>query len=182
MVSQIKVNEIIKQSGSSGDTITLTGSTVTMPSGATLTNFPDNTPIFLAYHDGDRDVSNSTETKVIAGTEIIDTDSAYDTSTGRFTVPSGKAGYYKFTAVFTHRNTSNDQTGSGFAFYKNGSKNPFQYSSSQFTGHRNDTRSYNYIFNLAVGDYIEFYAFTQGTSSTAKIERPTVMGHKLLGA
>ena len=89
-----------------------------------------NTPIFLAYHDGDRDVANGTETKVIAGTEIIDTDSAYDISTGRFTVPSGKSGYYKFDVVFTHRNTSNDQTGSGFAFYKNGSKNPFQYSNS----------------------------------------------------
>ena len=140
-----------------------------------------NTPIFLAYHDGDRDVANGTETKVIAGTEIIDTDSAYDISTGRFTVPSGKSGYYKFDVVFTHRNTSNDQTGSGFAFYKNGSKNPFQYSNSQFTGHRNDTRSYSHIFNLAVGDYIEFYAFTEGSANYTKIERPTVMGHKLIG-
>ena len=136
-----------------------------------------NTPIFLAYHDGDRNVTNSTNTKIIAGTEIIDTDSAYDTSTGRFTVPSGKAGYYKFDAVMTHRCTDNAQTGSGFAFYKNGSANPFTHSSSNFTGHRNDTRSYSHIFNLAESDYIEFYAYTTG--STTRVERPLVMGHKL---
>ena len=185
-MSTLKVDTILKRTGTGTITLGQSGDTLAIPSGVTIANsgtatgFGTNSPIFLAYHDGDRDVDNGTETKVIAGTEIIDTDSAYDTSTGRFTVPNGKAGYYKFTAVFTHRDTSNAQTGSGFAFYKNGSKNPFQHSSSQFTGHRNDTRSYSHIFNLAVADYIEFYAFTEGSTNYTKIERPTVMGYKLI--
>ena len=47
MVSQIKVNEIIKQSGSS-ITIGESGDTITLPSSATLSNFPSNTPYFQA--------------------------------------------------------------------------------------------------------------------------------------
>ena len=47
MVSQIKVNEIIKQSGSS-ISIGESGDTITLPSSATLTNFPDNSPYFVA--------------------------------------------------------------------------------------------------------------------------------------
>ena len=188
MSSILKVDTIQDSSGNniineSGDTITIGASGDTTNIVGTLQNDGaaiDNTPIFVAYHDGDRTVDNGALTKVIAGTEIIDTDSAYDTSTGRFTVPSGKAGYYKITAMMVHRNTSNDQTGSGFAFYKNGSSHPFAFSTSQFTSHRNDTRSYSYIFNLSAGDYIEFYAYTEGTLSGAKIERPTVMGFKLI--
>jgi hypothetical protein len=187
-MSTLKVDTILKRTGTGTITVGQSGDTISIPSGATLSvagsgvTAVDNTPIFVAYHDGDRTVDNGALTKVIAGTEIIDTDSAYDTSTGRFTVPSGKAGYYKITAMMVHRNTSNDQTGSGFAFYKNGSSHPFAFSNSNFTSHRNDTRSYSYIFNLSAGDYIEFYAYTEGTLSGAKIERPTVMGHKLIGA
>ena len=48
MASQIKVNEIIKQSGSS-ISIGESGDTITLPSTATLTNFPANTPSFRAY-------------------------------------------------------------------------------------------------------------------------------------
>ena len=185
-MSTLKVDTILKRTGTGTITVGQSGDTISVPTGATLSvagssvTAVDNTPIFVAYHDGDRTVDNGALTKVIAGTEIIDTDSAYDTSTGRFTVPSGKAGYYKITAMMVHRNTSNDQTGSGFAFYKNGSSHPFAFSSSQFTSHRNDARSYSYIFNLSAGDYIEFYAYTEGTLSGAKIERPTVMGFKLI--
>ena len=99
MVSQLKVNEIIKQSGSSitigesGDTITLTGSTVTMPSGATLTNFPDNKPFFRAYSAGGFTAAADTYTN-FADTEVFDIGGCYDTSTKRFT--PDVAGYYCF--------------------------------------------------------------------------------------
>ena len=77
-----------------------------------------------------------------------------------------------------HRSTANDQTGSGFAFYKNGSIQA-EFGSSQFTGHRNDARMYNYIFDLSVGDYIESYAYVTG-SATTSIEKPVFLGYKLI--
>ena len=54
-----------------------------------------NTPNFIAYRSGSIfSLSNATYTKVIFNSESFDTASAYDTSTGLFTVPSGQAGKY----------------------------------------------------------------------------------------
>ena len=95
MVSQIKVNEIIKQSGS---TITIgeSGDTVSIPSGCTIANsgtatgFSENmTPIFLATASTSQsNLSDNTTTLRIFNSEIFDSNSAYDTSTGLFTVPT----------------------------------------------------------------------------------------------
>ena len=71
MVSQLKVNEIIKQSGSS-ITIGEAGDTVSGPF--------TNTPSFLAYVSSNQDVSDSTTTKINMDTTHIDTASAFDTS------------------------------------------------------------------------------------------------------
>ena len=57
-----------------------------------------NTPAFLATMEA-QSVSNDTYTVLAFNTEVVDTDSAYDNSTYTFTVPSGKAGLYYFTAM-----------------------------------------------------------------------------------
>ena len=72
--------------GSSGDTITI-------PSGATITNNGTqtgfggaNTPAFAAKMSGTQTINHQTSTKVAFDTEVFDTDSAYDHSTNyRFT-------------------------------------------------------------------------------------------------
>ena len=83
MASQIKVNEIIKQSGSSisigesGDTINLAGSAYAAA---------NNAPAFFATLSADTTISDDTVTKVAANTEVFDTDSCYDNSSNyRFT-------------------------------------------------------------------------------------------------
>lgn len=48
---------------------------------------------------GTQSISNNTATTVIFNTENWDTDSAHNTSTGVFTVPTGKGGKYLITAV-----------------------------------------------------------------------------------
>ena len=63
MVSQLKVNEIIKQSGSSV-TIGEAGDTITLPSTSTLTNFPENTPVFQAMLTSDQTLSSGSFTKI----------------------------------------------------------------------------------------------------------------------
>ena len=72
------------------DTFAFTG-TVTGAGGT-------NTPAFRAYLGSTQTLSDIVNTVVQYNTENFDTDSAYDTSTYRFTVPSGAAGKYFFSA------------------------------------------------------------------------------------
>ena len=59
----------------------------------------DNTPAFSVYLSSDQsNVAHDTETKVVFNAEQFDTDSAYNTSDGLFTVPSGKGGKYQVNA------------------------------------------------------------------------------------
>ena len=105
--------------GSSGDTVSVNasattnlagnvtlganGKTITVPSGCTITNSgtatgfgESNTPSFYAYSSGNQVINSESYTLASCETELWDTDSAYDTSSYTFTVPSGKAGKYNF--------------------------------------------------------------------------------------
>jgi len=53
-----------------------------------------NTPAFSAYDASNQTIPNTTYTLLEFDTESFDTDSAYNTSTYKFTVPSGKGGKY----------------------------------------------------------------------------------------
>jgi len=187
MVSQIKVNEIIKQSGStitigeSGDTITLTGSTVTMPSGATLTNFPDNTPMFRVFRSTDQSISNGAYTKIQYNSENYDADSVFDSSSNyRFTAPS--AGKYYFLAQLQYTSTSDGGQLRG-QFYVNGSA----FHSSLRMQHTSPNTSDNFmvmadVISLSANDYVEVYGY-QGESGSRNFEsyKNYFLGYKLIG-
>ena len=189
MVSQIKVNEIIKQSGSS-ITIGETNDTITLPATATLTNFPANTPAFSVWLDSTQAVANTTATKIIFNDEDYDTDSAYDTSNGRFTVPTGKAGKYVFTCsvqapdmtdgkymwVRWYVNGSNTKTIGGTVRYQGWTSN-FASSSA------NMNMSAVCQIDLSEGDYVELYMYhNRGSSFNLDIETQNFAGYKLIGA
>ena len=95
--------------GDSGDTLTLTAganltlggasSTITIPSGATIANSGTATgfgetmvPAFFAYMDGNQSIGANSATLVQFDQERLDTNSAYNTSTYKFT--PGVAGKY----------------------------------------------------------------------------------------
>ena len=83
-----------------GDQILIYDDSATALRKMTRTNFVsglDNTPSFFAYKTSDQTISDSTLTKITLTSEVYDTDSAYDTTNSKFTVPSGKAGKYFFT-------------------------------------------------------------------------------------
>jgi len=118
MASILKVDTIQDQSGNNiinenADTITIgaSGDTIAIPTGATLT-VPNgkitgqNYPAFMAHNNGSttQSIPTVTTTEVTNfTTEMFDTNSAFDTSTGRFTPPV--AGKYFFTAsVFMTNN------------------------------------------------------------------------------
>ena len=58
------------------------------------TNFGINKPAFAVRPSGAQAIANTTFTIVNNNTEILDTDTAYNTSTYKFTVPTAKAGKY----------------------------------------------------------------------------------------
>ena len=195
MASQIKVNEIIKQSGSSisigesGDAITLTGSTVTMPSDATLTNFPANTPAWAVTMNGNQSgLSQNAHTLVEMDTTLLDTDNAYTNTSGnyKFTVPSGKSGTYVIGALL-YCNTS---TVSQFRvqIYKNGSR----------IGRMNVNDGSNPVYPSAMinivdiasaGDYYQCYSYNNvsggvtlyGGDGTSAIHTHGFFGYRLIG-
>ena len=103
MVSQIKVNEIITQSGTSisvgasGDTINLAGSAY---SAATME------PLFHATLGSDTTVSHDTLIVTPCNNTTFNIGNAYDTSTYKFT-PQVAGKYYMYT--FTQCNMSNGE-------------------------------------------------------------------------
>jgi len=102
-MSTLETNLVQPATGTSL-TLGASGDTITIPSGATITNSGtatgfggDNTPMFLASGgSGNQTISHATGTTITYNQEIIDTDSAF--ASNIFTVPSGEAGKYFFSA------------------------------------------------------------------------------------
>ena len=85
--------------GSSGDTITIR-SGATLTNNGTATGFGVSDPLsFQAYRSGNLAVSETTQTELVFNAEVTDPSSKYDTSTGRYT--PGVAGTYFVKANVT---------------------------------------------------------------------------------
>ena len=190
MVSQIKVNEIIKQSGSS-ITIGESGDTISIPSGATLNSAGtntltgiSNTPAWMVNLSSSQNVSTSTNTVINFDTEVLDSAGAYDPSNGRFTVPSGQAGKYYVYAQLMRNNFFNSRylvkirvndTQKIAAEDRNTDTGGTTFQTVQVAG----------ILDLSVGDYVNVSLFqdsgsssgAHGSSSSASL----FMGYKLIG-
>ena len=166
-MSKILVDTIDTRSGTSNITIGSTNaSQITLKSGATLTNFPANTPNFFANKTNDQTISSGTSTKVEFNTEEFDSDSAF--ASDRFTVPSGQAGKYFFYTV-CHFTGASDQNYHIVEFFKNGSV--AARSLNRFAGTNSLSESLSLIFDLSVGDYMEVYVKqNSGSSKTLRGE------------
>ena len=96
-MSKIEVQTIDAPSGQ--NTVTIgdsNASTITLKSGATLTNFPQMTPMFSAYMNAStQSISHATLTTIVFDAENYDTDNCFDTSTYRFT-PTVAGKYFLF--------------------------------------------------------------------------------------
>ena len=166
--------------GSSGDTLTVpSGATLSIAgtinaSSGTATGFGGtNTPSFKAHYDGDPNnaqaISSGTYTLLQLDGEVFDTDSAYNTSNYRFTVPSGKAGKYYFHAQIYWNDTPVTQP--RIYIYKNGSQfarfGSFD-STSQPSGFEYHMHTVSALDNSSVGDYYDARVY-HGTGSNKNI-------------
>ena len=190
-MSKLETNQV---DPATGTTLTLgtSGDTISIPSGVTIANSGtatgfggDNTPSFKAHLSGNQTIGTSSFTKAALATEVWDTDSAWDTSNYRFTVPSGEGGKYVFTARFLFYNLA-DSNVFETRFYKNGSGiggGTFRETGSNSS--QQVDNSSTVIANLSAGDYIELYVkHNEGGNQT--LYGPgngdtSLTGYKLIG-
>lgn len=174
-MSILKVNTILDKGG---NTLLSSDGAGTISSGGAITN----TPAFEAYLSADQSVANNTNTKINFNIERFDTNSAYDTSTYKFTVPT--AGKYYIYARYKLDGATNGTT-TDIKLYKNGS----QFLHNSNVGYNGvKTMSIETTVNCAVSDYFEIYMYQNGGStynleSDASNNSATLFGaYKLIGA
>jgi len=99
-MSTLKVDNILKKTGTGTITLGQSGDTLAIPSGVTIANsgtatgFAGSTNYWNASRSSNQSISSDTETTVLWNTVNQDNNSGYATGTGKYTVPSGQAGYY----------------------------------------------------------------------------------------
>ena len=178
-MSTLETNLIQPSTGTSL-TIGASGDTITIPSGATITNNGTqtgfggtNTPNFYAYRSGDQTgLTSEAWTKVQLNAEAYDSASAFDSSTNyRFTVPSGQGGKYCFLSSVAANAGDNNLTRLHSALYKNGSEIArMAYSDWTNQAYRNlESYGNSVVLNLSASDYIELYAKVYTGSGTGTI-------------
>jgi len=103
--------------------------------------------------DGDQTISNNTATAIAMDAEYYDTDGYHDNSTNntRFTVPSGKAGYFLLSTLVEWASNGTGQR--RLEFWKNGSTKLSTQNVPAVSGAFG--MAHSYVVNLSVGDYIE---------------------------
>ena len=138
----------------------------------------DLTPSWGARLATTQSFAGDTNTKINFSTEVWDTDSAYDTSNKRFTVPSGEGGKYMYYTTINHTYGSSEKI--TLKLYKNGSK--FHESNRQ-----TDSKGFTWVnfIDLSAGDYIEMYYYLHQNPVSGVIDSGTDQsffgGFKLLG-
>lgn len=142
-----------------------TGQVLTVSGGVPTWSTPSSgTPTYRGvsvYRTAGKTISNNTWTVVDWTAENFDSDSYHDNSTNntRFTVPSGYAGKYSIQGNINW-DASSTSSIRGVSVYKNGSYvvNPSNTLAISNGSNSNNT-SFNYVINLAVGDYVEIYVY-----------------------
>jgi hypothetical protein len=114
-------------------------------------------PAFSAYLSGNQTITTQTFVKITCQTEEFDTASAYDNSTNyRFTPQV--AGYYDVSAGVYF----NADTRGIVAIYKNGSA--YKYGNDITCTNLRSSNMDCLVYLNGSTDYIELYAWTQGTT------------------
>ena len=181
-MSKIQVDTIDTRSGTSTMTIGSTNTTtIALKSGATLTNFPANTPAFQANAGStDQSIAHNTWTKLTLGTEDFDSDSAFASS--KFTVPTGEGGKYMF-GYGTALNNLDDGEKLQIILYKNGSND--NSTQNRVIGSTDNQLYYvqgTQVLVLSAGDYIELYMMhEEGGSQDTNSAHVFLYGYKLIG-
>ena len=186
-MSTLKVDTILKRTGTGTITLGQSGDTLAIPSGVTIANsgtatgFPDNGPAFNAYVGTMSGIPNQTSTVISASTEVFDSDGKYDTSNYRFT--PGVTGKYVFF-VSTKSNQMNYRMQVGI--FKNGSIIAESAGRMEVENHGHGSSTYTGVSGSqicicdSVTDYFQAFVW-QNTGGTATFYNNQFQGFRLAG-
>ena len=164
--------------GTSGDTINIP-SGVTIANAGTSTGFGANTPAFFVSRSGTQSIATSTVTKIEFNSESLDTDSAFNLGSHRFTPQV--SGYYLIG--MNVRLTSADDFDQNFIQINKNSSIVYQsyYENKYYNGHFGQT-----VIQLnGSTDYVEFYIHQSrggATDLTGNSTETFAFGSRILGA
>lgn len=183
MVSQLKVNEIIKQSGSS-ITIGESGDSITFPSTGTASGIYTNTPSWRVGATS-QDISYNSATKIDYNREHQDTNSAYDTTNKRFTVPTGLGGTYMIGSWFRIGSSTDIEAWSIFPYVNGATVDNTEQLRTAMVQRNYNTIQISGTLELSAADYLEMYTFNNDSNAGYGISYSNegmFWGFKLIGA
>jgi hypothetical protein len=153
-------SKIIAESMDLTDTYAFSG-TVTGAGG-------DNKPSFHAYSSNGQTPADATATKVELDAELYDSDSAFDTSNYRFTVPSGEGGtYYLYGHIAIDSQEDNGIIHASAKIRKNNSSDLIETYTNQSNNYQRDIPFFVYgAFVLSAGDYVELFGYLNDASNS----------------
>jgi len=193
-MSTLKVDTILKRTGTGTITVGQSGDTISIPSGATLNSAGTNTlsgiantPAFEAYRSSNQTPSNDTLTKVQFNTEVYDTDNAYDNSTNfRFT-PQVAGKYFAYGSVRGDAESATDLDLIEIYIRKNGTTQANQ--AINYGGNDIDNATINISAVVDMNgssDYLELWIVLRSSAQPTILgnsTRQTAFGaYKLIGA
>ncbi len=181
-------NPVAVATGSAGQVLTSAGAGAP-PTFAAAAGV--NTPAFNIDLNATQNVSNLTNTKVALNTARIDTDSGFDSSNNRWTVPSGKGGTYY---VGFELNGASGDGNSQLNFLACELKiNGSSYIGTNIDFRNNPAReckvNANFIIALSAGDYLEIFgnnyvaggqAYFGGGNSNAERNKSHLYGFRII--
>mgnify|MGYP003674085663 CR=1 FL=1 len=142
-----------------------------------------NTPAFQARLSGNYTLANNTQTVLPLATDnsspkSFDTNGAFDTSTYKFTVPSGQGGkYFLFATARWDEPIASDRCNIGIL--RNGSGLSIE--GEHQGGHQYFTVSASGAAVLSAGDYVTMTAFQDsGSSKTVRSDVTFLGGYKII--
>ena len=139
---------------------------ITLGTNATFPDSTKNVPAFQAKVSGTLDITKDTNVLAPFDTEIFDTHSAYDNSSGnyKFTVPTGYAGKFAFQVSIEADDDTNTWQRCTLLYALNGGT-PTRIEDVNQSHGTNVALSGSFVQNLSVGDDIQIYVkFTLGSS------------------
>ena len=191
-MSTLKVDTILKRTGTGTITLGQSGDTIALGSGASLslqggssgqaltTNGSGTlsfatvsgnagTEIVYADRSGNQSsIADNVDTKVLYTTEQYDPDSNWDTSNSRYIAPAAGR-YYFYAQAYVWGTIAALHS----YFYKNGSyvADTYDIKNSNLSGVVELTARASAIFNLSQNDYVEFYIKSNTSSGTSVVDQ-----------
>ena len=127
---------------------------------------PDNSPSFIATRSGNLALSDNSLTTVVFNSEVFDSDSKYDTSTGRFTpTVAGKYFLYFQCVLETGANDNNLEFVEGTIYKNTSSYSKCFYDFRSDTDGRTFTVQGNAIMDMNTTDYAEVRVLLNSVTS-----------------